>query len=88
MIPDEQACIDHALRMANHGDLVLIFGDDTTRSWKQIIGYDSEGHPVESGTVPVADVVDLPVLSEYHIETSDTLIRDEKGVRLAREEND
>ncbi|MBT3448939.1 MAG: cyanophycin synthetase [Bacteroidetes Order II. Incertae sedis bacterium] len=88
VIPDEQACIDHALRMANHGDLVLIFGDDTTRSWKQIIGYDSEGHPVESGTVPVADVVDLPVLSEYHIETSDTLIRDEKGVRLAREEND
>jgi len=88
VIPDEQLAIDHALRLAESGDLVLVFGDDTTRCWKQIISFDSEGEPVEAGTVPVADVAELPDISDYHIETGDTLIRDEKGVRLAREEND
>ena len=88
VIPDEQVCIDHALHMAESGDLVLIFGDNTTRCWKQIIDFDSEVEPVEAGVITASDVADLPDLGDYVIETTDTLIRDEKGVRLAREEND
>jgi len=88
VIPDEQACIDHALHMAELGDLVLIFGDDTTRCWKQITGFDSEGEPVKGGVNSVPDVTDLPDIGDFVIEATDTLIRDEKGVRLAREEND
>ena len=88
VIPDEQVCIDHALHMAESGDLVLIFGDNTTRCWKQIIDFDSEVEPVKAGAVTASDVADLPDLGDYVIETTDTLIRDEKGVRLAREEND
>ncbi|MCH8124158.1 MAG: cyanophycin synthetase [Bacteroidetes bacterium] len=88
VIPDEQVCIDHALHMAESGDLVLIFGDNTTRCWKQIIDFDSEVEPVEAGAITASDVADLPDLGDYVIETTDTLIRDEKGVRLAREEND
>lgn len=88
VIPDEQVCIDHALHMAESGDLVLIFGDDTTRCWKQIIDFDSEVEPVEAGAITASDVADLPDPGDYVIETTDTLIRDEKGVRLAREEND
>ena len=37
IIPDEQEAIDAALRMGRPGDLVLVFADALTRSWKQII---------------------------------------------------
>jgi len=36
IIPDEQDAIDAALRMGRPGDLLLIFADALTRSWKQI----------------------------------------------------
>jgi cyanophycin synthetase len=36
IIPDEQEAIDHALRMGRPGDLLLIFADALTRSWKQV----------------------------------------------------
>ncbi len=87
VIPDEQLCVDHALRMGQPDDLVLIFGDDTTRCWKQIIGFDSDGEPAEASEA-TNDVAELPDIGDYVIESADTLIRDEKGVRLAREEND
>src|SRR5690606_24550625 len=35
-IPDEQEAIDAALRMGAKGDLLLVFADQLTRSWKQI----------------------------------------------------
>lgn len=88
IIPDEQSCVDAALRAARPGDLVLIFGDDTTRTWKQIIHFDSEHTPVETDNASGVEVPDLPNLEEYHLSVGDQLIRDEKGVRLAREEND
>jgi len=88
IIPDEQSCVDAALRAARPGDLVLIFGDDTTRTWKQIIHFDSEHTPVEADNASGVEVPDLPNLEEYHLSVGDQLIRDEKGVRLAREEND
>jgi cyanophycin synthetase len=39
IIPDEQAAIDAALRMGEPGDLLLVFADALTRSWKQIIKF-------------------------------------------------
>jgi cyanophycin synthetase len=36
IIPDEQEAIDHALHMARAGDLLLVFADALTRSWKQV----------------------------------------------------
>jgi len=86
VIPDEQSCVDQALRSARPGDLVLIFGDDTTRTWKQIIGFDSADMPVESDNATGVEVPELPNLEEYQLSAGDQLIRDEKGVRLAREE--
>ena len=41
IIPDEQQAIDAALRMGQPGDLVLVFADALTRSWKQIIKFRS-----------------------------------------------
>ena len=43
IIPDEQQAIDAALRMGQPGDLVLVFADALTRSWKQIIKFQPEG---------------------------------------------
>ena len=45
VIPDEQAAVDAALREAQPGDLLLIFGDAITRSWKQVIQFRPEAPP-------------------------------------------
>lgn len=88
IIPDEQTCVNRALHLAESGDLVLVFGDNTTRCWKQIINFDSDGEPISDEMLQAADVADLPDLDDYVLAAQDHLIRDEKGVRLAREEND
>src|SRR5690606_10983295 len=45
VIPDEQEAIEAALRMGQPGDLLLVFADALTRSWKQIIKFRPEGAP-------------------------------------------
>ena len=42
VIPSEEAAVDAALREAEPGDLLLIFGDAITRSWKQVIQFRPE----------------------------------------------
>lgn len=88
VIPDEQLCLDRALQLARTGDLLLVFGDDTARCWKQIINFNVE----ESGANPTEGVEtsnDLaPIVDEFVLDASLNLIRDERGVRLAREEGD
>ena len=49
IIPDEQQAIDAALRMGQPGDLVLVFADALTRSWKQIIKFQPEGEAFQAG---------------------------------------
>jgi cyanophycin synthetase len=43
VIPDEQEAIEAALNMGQPGDLVLIFADQLTRSWKQITKFKPAG---------------------------------------------
>ena len=43
VIPDEQEAIAHALRMGQFGDLLLVFADALTRSWKQVTKFKAEG---------------------------------------------
>jgi cyanophycin synthetase len=45
LIPDEQQAIDAALRMGQPGDLLLVFADALTRSWKQVTKFRPEGAP-------------------------------------------
>jgi hypothetical protein len=42
VIVDEQDAIESALRMAEQGDLVLIFADALARGWKQITQFKSD----------------------------------------------
>ena len=51
LIPDEQEAIDAALRMGQLGDLLLVFADALTRSWKQVIKFKPEaatGNPARA----------------------------------------
>jgi cyanophycin synthetase len=48
IIPDEQEAIDAALNMGQPGDLLLIFADQLTRSWKQITKFRPAGAPARS----------------------------------------
>jgi cyanophycin synthetase len=43
IIPDEQEAIDAALKMGEPGDLLLIFADALTRSWKQVTKFRPAG---------------------------------------------
>ncbi len=93
VIPDEQEAIAAALAMAEKEDLLLVFGDDIPRSWNQIVSFnsgDGDGQapgPTETGHGP-AIVADAPQLSNLDIEDAVHLVRDERGVRLARETED
>jgi cyanophycin synthetase len=69
----EPEAIDAALAMARQDDLVLVFAENTTRSWKQIIYFKGE-------RVAAPPPVEAP--SEHRLGSDDTIIRDERGVRL------
>ncbi|MEX0317533.1 MAG: cyanophycin synthetase [Ruegeria sp.] len=81
IIPSEVDAIEAGLAMAAPGDLLVIFGDDTARCWKQIIYFNSGEKPEAVAPAPTTsaagEVEDL-----FH--SDQALIRDERGVRLAR----
>ncbi len=88
IIADETKAIDRALQNAQEGDLLLIFGDDITRSWKQIIGFNPENQkPSEPSNDTHISSVIIDENEKDLIESMD-LIKDERGVRLARIEED
>lgn len=84
VIPDEQAAVERALRLARKDDLVLIFGDKINRCWKQIIYFapDDEAPHAEIGAAVLAyEPEAVPDIAQVDAES---LVRDERGVRLAR----
>ena len=86
VIPDEQTCIHHTLNMAQPGDLVLILGDEITRCWKQITKYNSDG--AEKPTIKKQKGAVPPQVEDFILDKSIDIVRDERGVRLAREKGD
>jgi cyanophycin synthetase len=105
VIPDEVEAIDRALQLGREGDLVLIFADALTRSWKQILHFvpEAEGAgprvsaasatpasarasngvaPDKPSSPPATPAFESPAYD------GDLLVRDERGVRLARESDD
>jgi cyanophycin synthetase len=90
VIADEQAAVDAALREAHPGDLLLIFADAITRSWKQVIQFrpDAGGRSVERPRVsrpePIAVASESLILEDRRRE----FVRDVRGVRLPREADD
>jgi len=85
VIPDETEAVEAALAMARPGDLVLLFADALSRTWKQVTTF----VPVLDGTprteVAPSPTVELPAMPAMNLEDGPSLVRDERGVRLARE---
>jgi cyanophycin synthetase len=96
IIPDEQKAIDAALRMGQPGDLLLIFADALTRSWKQITKFKPAGSaPPAAAPPPAASLREssAPAFTDTaheHVTTLslEGLIRDERGIRFAPEGED
>jgi len=87
MIPDEQLATQTALESAEAGDLVLVLGDDVTRCWKQIIYFESGAKTKQTSKAAPVDI--LPEdYSGFEFDDNVELIRDERGVRIAKEASD
>ncbi|MDA5093696.1 cyanophycin synthetase [Aliiroseovarius sp. KMU-50] len=84
VIPDETEAVNAALAMAAPGDLLVIFGDNTTRCWKQIIHFNSGEETDEAAPVAAASPEEDSEFEDL-FDSDQTLIRDERGVRLARD---
>ncbi|MFT5483838.1 MAG: cyanophycin synthetase, partial [Halieaceae bacterium] len=58
IIPSEQDAIAAALEMASEGDLLIIFGDNITRCWKQIVYHGGDREEAQAET---AEPVKVPL---------------------------
>ena len=89
VIPAETEAVKAALKIAREGDLVVIFGDNIERCWAQVAGHEVED--VESGSFEVENPVQSFVEEDpeaFTLEPGAELIRDERGVRIARIDED
>ena len=91
VIPSEVHAVDAALSMAREGDLVVIFGDNIERCWKQVAGHEVEEGSAGAGgdDKPAQSFVELDP-EAFTLGPESELVRDERGVRIARvdEESD
>lgn len=87
LIPDEQEALARALQIGRPHDLVLVFGDAISRCWKQITSFASESEPVRTDASEPLRIEPAPA-PEFRLEDGGTLVRDERGVRLARDADD
>jgi cyanophycin synthetase len=78
VIPDEVQAIEHGLQSACKGDLLMVFGDAITRSWKQIINFDLtvKDHSESAGSELSAQA------DSFVLEEGMSIIEDERGVRI------
>ena len=86
-IPDEQEAVDAALRMGQPGDLIVMFADALTRTWKQIIRFKPEGE-MQRVSVPAEVPALTTSLDEQLVAAMEGVVRDERGLRFEREESD
>ncbi len=101
VIPDEQEAIDHALRLGQFGDLLLVFADALTRSWKQVTKFRPEGAVAQAAPgLPAAGPAAAAArgaetedrhrspLSDDGALLASGFVRDERGLRFVGEAAD
>ncbi len=92
VIASEQEAVEQGLLDSQPGDLLIILGDAITRCWKQIIHFgDGVKGQVKAtkGASPTVTKAVESVTNSFKLEQGQTLVHDERGVRLvvAREED-
>lgn len=85
VVPDEAKAVAAALAMARPGDLLLLFADALTRTWKQVIHFAPASGAPAHAEASAPPTVELPTVPALNLEDGQALVRDERGVRLARE---
>ncbi|MGB5488947.1 MAG: cyanophycin synthetase [Lysobacterales bacterium] len=87
IVPEEVLAVEGALDMAKEGDLIVLFVDNVRRCWNQVIHYEGHGTTVVSAkaTNPVHSFVEADP-EAFSLDAGVRLVRDERGVRVAREE--
>jgi cyanophycin synthetase len=91
VIPEEQLAVDAALREADTGDLLLIFADAITRTWKQVIQFrpDAAAPRLTEQRARISRPEPAVVAaSNGHEDHHREFVRDSRGVRIAREEQE
>ncbi len=87
VVPDEQEAVLRGLALARPGDLLVVFGDNIARCWKQIIHFNpatGDGAPTSAPSSATAARDDEP--EHFALAEGQQLVRDERGVRLVRDE--
>jgi cyanophycin synthetase len=82
MVPSEQEAVDRGLKICKKGDLLLIFGDKITRSWKQIIYFHDQLQEEAAGEEQTVIVDDQ--FSDFIGEFQ----QDTRGVFVSAEQSD
>ena len=87
VIPDEAQSVSSALEMANEGDLVVLFVDNISRCWNQVIHFEGQTEVTVSADTgaPVHSFVESDP-DAFTLDEGVRLVRDERGVRVARDE--
>ncbi len=89
IIPDEQEAIDAGLRMAQAGDVLLVFADALVRSWKQVIKFKPEGMAEKIAVVAVETAEpEQAIEPRFSPEQWEGVSRDERGIFISRESDD
>ena len=87
VVPEEQAAVDAGLRESEPGDLLLIFGDKITRTWKQVIQFQPNAAPrIAERPRPSAPAMAMAVSADGGEDHRREFVRDSRGVRVPREE--
>jgi cyanophycin synthetase len=88
VIPSEEDAITKAMEDCKSGDLLIILGDNITRSWKQIVHFNGGTEDVSAESEPSQDFPEKlfePIEHKFELEAGQSLVHDERGVRLVTE---
>lgn len=88
VVPDEVESIYRGLTLAQPGDLLMVFGDNVSRSWKQIVHFneDLELPSIQPKQQPKEEDSVEAFVEQFTMVAGQRIIQDERGVRLASEE--
>ncbi len=76
----EADAVDHALHLARRGDLLVVFADDTVRTWGQITAFKAEAQAAQAAQTPATADEETPT---FTLASGQKLVREARGVRLA-----
>ena len=92
VIPSEVDAIEAGLNSCNAGDLIVILGDNITRSWKQIVHFNEDGQKsIPSNDTPSQDFPEKlyeHVENKFELEEGTRIVQDDRGVHIVVERDE